>query len=72
LKRGGRIVGIKGEPAHGTAILIPAMTGSDGGDRIHGRHVRHAEGSDAAAGRGGFSEMSRVTSFPRADVLGDN
>lgn len=27
LKRGGRIVGIKGEPAHGMAILIPAMTG---------------------------------------------
>ena len=27
LKRGGRIVGIKGEPACGTAIFIPAMTG---------------------------------------------
>ena len=27
LKRGGRIVGIKGELAHGMAILVPAMTG---------------------------------------------
>ena len=27
LKRGGRIVGIKGEPARGTAILTPAPTG---------------------------------------------
>ena len=31
LKRGGRIVGIKGEPAHGPAILTPAPTGQDGG-----------------------------------------
>ncbi len=27
LKRGGRIVGIKGEPAHGTEILTPALPG---------------------------------------------
>jgi len=53
LKRGGRIVGIKGEPAHGMAILMPALTGYDGG-QDHGRHVRQAEGSDAAAGKGGL------------------
>ena len=51
LKRGGRIVGIKGEPAHGTAILTLTPTGYDGG-QDDDRHVRHAEGSDAAAGEG--------------------